>query len=106
MEPKFKKIFMNLVREDMTSGNAFAGGGGTGGSFGNVDSYAPGDARIPHALGTVDPRKGKKKKKSKKKKKRISKETNVPTKGYPPVQTRPAMSGMTGPSNKDPFGFM
>ena len=107
MELKFKKRFWALVHEDMTSGSAFAGGGGTGGSFSNADSYAPGDARVPFALGTVDPRKGKKKKrKNKKKKNRKTKEHDVPAQGYPPMQTRAGHSGMSGPSNKDPFGFM
>ena len=115
MANTFKRVFMNMLQEDMTSGEAFGGGGGTGGSFSNVDSYAPGDARVPHALGTVDPRKGKSKKKKKekakakkkidrKKKEKKIKERDVPLMGHPVMQTR--NSGMTGPSNKGSFGFM
>ena len=83
------------------SSNAFGGGnnaGQTAGSFGNVDSYAPGDARIPSALGTVDLTKHPRKKKKKINRKKHS---NVVK---PVVQTRD--SGMQGPSNKMNHGFM
>ena len=105
---KFKSIFIKLLHEDMTSGTAFSGGntvGQTAGGLETVDSYAPGDARVPHALGTVEVRRDKKKKKPvKKNKKKVKKETKVPGNQVPFMQTR--HSGMTGPGNKDGFGFM
>ena len=114
MVNRFKKIFMDMIQEDMMASTAFTAAnvdaGGTGGSFGNVDSYAPGDARVPHALGTVDPRKNKKKKKDRKKEKRKKsrktrkEDKDFPPQGYPIIQTR--NTGMTGPSNKNSLGFM
>jgi hypothetical protein len=60
--------YIKKLDEDMVSGGTgsiFSGGqvdiGSTGGEVGNKDSYAPGDTRIPFALG----RKNKKHKKSK-----------------------------------------
>jgi hypothetical protein len=100
---KFKKIFNKMLQEDMTSGEAF--GGGSSGTFASVDSYAPGDARIPHSLGSVEIRRDKKKKKKRNNKKRKSqKEPTIPGERVPVMQTR--NSGMSGPGNNSGFGFM
>lgn len=63
------------------AGGMFGAGGTFGGSVGNVDSYAPGDARVPKVLGAGgnDPyeyvKKGKKNKKGKKSKMPIYRRT-------------------------------
>lgn len=66
---------LKIMREMNVAGGAggmFGAGGNQGGNVGNVDSYAPGDARVPKVLGSGgnDPyeyvNKGKKKKKGKK----------------------------------------
>lgn len=106
---KFKKKFMKMLNEDMMSASAFSGGntvGQTGGGFGNVDSYAPGDARVPKSLGTVEVRRDKKKKKKKKKsnKNKSVKNKKIPAESFPYLQSR--LSGMTGPGNNDGLGFM
>lgn len=106
---KFEKIFNKLLHEDMTSGTAFSGGstvGQTAGGLSNVDSYAPGDARMPHSLGTVEVRRDKKKKKPKSKKKQNmkKKEPKIPGERFPFMQTR--HTGMSGIGNKDGFGLM
>ena len=44
MEKKLKKI------KEMVSAGVLGGGPGTGGSVGNSDTYAPGDARVPKSL--------------------------------------------------------
>jgi len=65
-----KDLDDKLVKEEMTAGGtggaftAYSGtvdAGSTGGSVGNSDSYAPGDARIPGLLGSKK-KKGKSKK--------------------------------------------
>lgn len=105
---KFEVIFNRILQEDMKSSSAFTQGnmaGSTAGSFANVDSYAPGDARIPNSLGTVEVRRDKRKKSKKKKKKnRSSKVPTVPAEQHPIIQSR--QSGMTGPGNRSGFGFM
>jgi hypothetical protein len=105
---KFENIFIRMLEEDMTAGTAFSGGntvGQTAGGLQNVDSYAPGDARIPKSLGTVEVRRDKKKKKKKSKKVKLKKEQpKVPGETFPFYQTR--QSGMTGTGNKDGFSFM
>jgi hypothetical protein len=80
---KFAKYFYKVIEEDMTAaGAAGALGPEAAGSFApnastSTDSYAPGDARVPKALGKVqrradvDPKKKKKKKKKAKKTKSI-----------------------------------
>ena len=63
------KTFKQFVQEDIGAGNAAGAGGvfgdapsmGHGGAVGNSDFYAPGDARVPFALGAKRI-KGKKKK--------------------------------------------
>lgn len=99
----YKNIFINVLQEDMTAATAFGGGnnvGQTAGSFDNVDSYAPGDARIPKALGTVDLTDRKKKKKKKvKQKHKVPKGETVPV-----IQSRE--TGMTGTASKAGYGFM
>jgi hypothetical protein len=68
--------YVELIRED----NEAAGGGvfgdgpsfGHGGAVGNSDFYAPGDARIPFALGYFS-RQGKLRKKKRKKKRKYKK---------------------------------
>lgn len=65
--------YVDLIRED----NVAAGGGvfgdgpsfGHGGAVGNSDFYAPGDARIPFALGYFSRQSKLRKKKRKKKRK-------------------------------------
>ena len=106
---KFEKIFIKRLNEDMTSGSAFSGGstvGQTAGGLQSVDSYAPGDARIPHALGTVEVRRDKKKKQPKKKntKKKKKEPPKIPGEQFPLMQTR--HTGMSGIGNKDGFGMM
>ncbi len=60
------KTFKQFVKEDMTAG--IGGVFGTapsmdhGGAVGNSDFYAPGDARVPTALGARKDKKTKKKK--------------------------------------------
>jgi len=79
---KFERLFFKLIKEDMSAG---AGGAfGDGPSTHNVysppndissgDTYAPGDARLPKALGAVQTRKGTAGKKKKKKKKEENEE--------------------------------
>lgn len=66
--------YVDLIRED----NAAGGGGvfgdgpsfGHGGAVGNSDFYAPGDSRIPFALGYFS-RQGRLKKKKRKKKRKV-----------------------------------
>lgn len=77
----FKDIFFKLIEEDNVAGgaiSAFGPGVATGGGIydpgaGRVTSndsiYAPGDARIPKALGGVQRRGGLNKKRRKRKKK-------------------------------------
>ena len=78
---KFEELCNKIIEENMIAGgiasvtsygDSPADSGGTGGSFGNVDSYAPGDARFPPFANTTPPKKKKKKKKKGKKKKEIS----------------------------------
>jgi len=63
----FKKYFnKHLVSEfNVASGGGAFGGntdiGSHGGAVSNADWYAPGDARIPHALGADSKKKSKKK---------------------------------------------
>lgn len=71
------KDYTKLLREDNVAGDGGAFGGGPsfghGGAFGNTDFYAPGDARIPFALGYFS-RQGKlrkKKRRLKRKRKRL-----------------------------------
>lgn len=100
---EYKKRFEYHLNEDMMASTAFSGGnsvGQTAGSFGNVDSYAPGDARLPKALGTIDLTDRKKKKK----KKKSSKKRKPEQPGTPVMQTRD--SGMSGPSNNMSYGLM
>ena len=108
---EYKKRFNYYLNEDMMASTAFSGGnsvGQTGGSFGNVDSYAPNDARKPHALGTIDLTNRDKKKKTKKdkekEKKLRKKEREAPGPGIPVMQTRE--TGMNGPSNSMSYGLM
>ena len=65
----FAKVFYNLLHEDMS-----AGSGGVFGSYdsGGGDTYAAGDARIPHVLGGKKKRKKRKKRKNRKKSRRKS----------------------------------
>ena len=101
----YKDRFQKCLDEDVMSASAMATGnnstGDTAGSFGNVDSYAPGDARMPRALGDVDLTKRKKKKK---KKSKISHDDTVKGSTRPVMQSR--NSGMQGPGNKINHGFM
>ena len=45
----FCKLFIRYLEEDISTSSAGIGGTATG-LVGNSDSYAPGDARIPHSL--------------------------------------------------------
>lgn len=59
---KFARYFKRLLQVEMTTGDAGVGSGGGGFSPTNInssDSYAPGDARVPKAIGKkVATRKG------------------------------------------------
>lgn len=91
----FAKVFYNLLDEDMS-----AGSGGVFGSFdsGGGDTYAPGDARMPHILGGKKRRKKRKKsRKSKKRKmKKVKEDIVIPKTGIDSstVQRRPAIGRM------------
>lgn len=104
---EYKKRFEYHLNEDMMASTAFSGGNSTGqtaGSFPNVDSYAPGDARRPKALGEVDLADRKKKEKPKKNIKKTKFNRRIPPQGTPTVQS--SDSGMNGPSNSMSHGFM
>ena len=69
---KFALYFKKLVMEDITAGDAGVGSGDGGFSPTNIksgDFYAPGDARLPKAIGKVQSRLSSSKRKRKKKKK-------------------------------------
>ena len=70
---KFERMFLKMLKEEMTAGAGGALGGGSSynppGDINSGDTYAPGDARLPKALGAVQTRKGTTGKKKKKKKK-------------------------------------
>ena len=75
---RFAKYFKKVLAEAMTAGAGGALGPNAGGNFApnastSTDSYAPGDARVPKALGKVQSRLVSTKKKKKKKKKAIKK---------------------------------
>jgi len=56
------KTFKDFVKEDNSVGGGALGSAaavGHGGSVGNTDFYAPGDARVPVALGAKKTKKGK-----------------------------------------------
>lgn len=58
----FEKIFKKLLREEMTAATTFGPGSQTnqGGAIpGGSDFYAPGDARVPKALGATKKKPGK-----------------------------------------------
>lgn len=91
----------------MTSATAWSGGnsiGQTAGSFGNVDSYAPKDARIPKSLGEIDLTDRKKKKKRKQSKRKTNFQRRIPAQGTPAMKS--SDTGMNGPSNAMGHGFM
>ena len=105
---EYKKRFEYHLNEDMTAASAFSGGGNangqTAGSFPNVDSYAPGDARRPKALGEIDLA-DRKKKPKKKDNKKTPFQRRRPPQGKPAIQSG-GDSGMSGPSNNMNHGFM
>ena len=77
---KFARYFKRLLQVETTTGDAGVGSGSGGFSPSNInstDSYAPGDARVPKALGKVQSRLDSPKKKKKKKKKAIKKVVKV-----------------------------
>jgi hypothetical protein len=79
---RFAKHFKKVLEEAMTAGAGGALGPNAGGNFApnastSTDSYAPGDARVPKALGKVQSRLDSPKKKKKKKKKAIKKVVKV-----------------------------
>jgi len=68
----FALYFKKLIMEDITAGDAGVGSSDSGFSSTSIksgDFYAPGDARVPKALGKVQQRSTGPKKKRKKKKK-------------------------------------
>ena len=75
---KFERIFLKMLKEEMTAGAGGALGGGSSynppGDISSGDTYAPGDARLPKALGAVQTRKGTVNKKKKKKAKEENEE--------------------------------
>ena len=74
----FERIFLKMLKEEMTAGAGGALGGGSSynppGDISSGDTYAPGDARLPKALGAVQTRKGTVNKKKKKKAKEENEE--------------------------------
>jgi len=100
-----------MLEEDMMASSVFAGSqaatGGQGGSFQNTDTYATGDARVPHALGSVEVRRDKRSKKDKDKDKKKSNrkvKPRIPNEAFPMLHTRE--TGMTGPSDRSAIGTM
>ena len=75
---KFERIFLKMLEEEMTAGAGGALGSGSSynppGDVNSGDTYAPGDARLPKALGAVQTRKGTAGKKKKKKRKEENEE--------------------------------
>ena len=114
----FEKAFKKIL-EDVTAGadGAFGQSTGHGGSFETSDWYAPGDYRVPFALGAKKKRKATRKtkrkatRKTKRKSKRKSKKNVFLRASYTvPVATRvpPELvvtTGMQGPSEKSNIGF-
>lgn len=101
----YKSRFEYCLNEDMMASTAFSGGnsvGQTAGSFGKVDPYATGDARIPKSLGEIDLTDRKKKKKQSKRKTNFQR--RVPAQGTPAMKS--SDTGMNGPSNAMSHGFM
>lgn len=72
---KFERLFKSMINEDLVSGDGGVFGSYTSGGtdIGNSDDYAPGDSRIPKALGGVHTRRGKISKKKKKNQKKVKK---------------------------------
>jgi hypothetical protein len=80
---RFEQLFFKILKEDMTAGAGGALGDGPSthavynppSDIKSGDTYAPGDARVPKALGAVQTRKGSTGKKKKKKKKEEDEES-------------------------------
>ena len=62
---RFAKYFKKVLEEDMTAGD-LGGGSFAPNASTSGDTYAPGDARVPKAIGKVQARIAKKKKKKRK----------------------------------------
>lgn len=95
----FEKVFYNLLDEDMSAGSGGVFGTSTTGGFGGGDTYAPGDARVPHILGQKKRKKNKskhKKRKNKKMKKKMEEDFVIPKTGADTslVQKRPPVGRM------------
>lgn len=78
----YKTLFLKILSEDNFAGPGGVFGDTTPGDTFSSDFYAPGDARIPHALGAE------KKKKKRKKKKSKRKIDTTASQAFPKVQTR------------------
>ena len=76
----YKTLFLKVLSEDNFAGTGGVFGDTTPGDTFSKDFYAPGDMRIPHALGGV-----KKKKKKKKNKRKID---TTASQAFPKTQTR------------------
>ena len=76
----YKALFLKVLSEDNFAGSGGVFGDTTPGDTFSKDFYAPGDMRIPHALGA--------KKKKKKKKKNKRKIDTTSSQAFPKVQTR------------------
>jgi len=97
----FEKVFYNLLNEDMSAGSGGVFGSFNPGGFGGGDTYAPGDARLPHILGQKKRKKNKskrkqKKRKNKKMKKKMEEDFVIPKTGTDTslVQKRPPVGRM------------
>lgn len=96
----FEKVFYNLLDEDMSAGSGGVFGSFDSGGFGGGDTYAPGDARIPHILGQKKRKKkknkSKRKKRNRKMKKKMEEDFVIPKTGADTslVQKRPPVGRM------------
>ena len=76
---KFERIFLRMLKEEMTAGAGGALGGGSSynppGQINSADTYAPGDYRTAAAVAALDSRRGAVGKKKKRKKKEENEES-------------------------------
>ena len=102
---KFDSLCNTILKENMMAGGVGAvtshgsnpaDSGGTGGSFGNVDSYNPGDSRYAYGVGSKPKKKKKKKKTKKKGKKKVSENITALGTGntVSMINTRPRVARM------------
>ena len=73
MSNRFKVFFIKSLNEDVSVGSALGASGGSAAGGFSGDFYAPGDSRLPSALGAVVAPKRRNKRKKRKSKKKKSK---------------------------------